>query len=70
MKEIGIEKTVFNVELTLDEIKYIAVVTQKYCGEDPNNESKEEFDIRLSLFIVASRILGLEKNDDGTVNRV
>lgn len=68
MKEIKIPKSVVTVELTMDEVEYIRNITQNYFGniEDEDTKSKE---IRKSLFVGSSKILGFNMNDDGTINR-
>jgi hypothetical protein len=69
MKEIKTPQTVFNVELTKKEIEYIRDITQNYYGEKLEDEYPLEKTLRVSLFVGASRILGYNINDDGTLNR-
>jgi hypothetical protein len=67
MKEILQPKTTFVVELTLDQVTRIRGLTQNYpegCFES-SNESK----VIMSLFVGASRLLGYDMSDDGTIKR-
>ena len=68
MKLVPAEVNKFTVELTKEQVKYIKEFTQNSLVS-PEEENKEEREIRLSLFVGASRILGVDMNDDGTINR-
>jgi len=59
-----------NLVLELDEteIKFLRDLTQKYLG-DPGDETDAEHKIRLDFFVVASRALGYDMNEDGSVPR-
>jgi|GEM_PF-3655252 len=58
--------TTFTVELTKDEITLIREITQNALNI---NEDENQSKTRLSLFIGASKILGFDMNDDGSINR-
>ena len=67
MKEIVQPKTTFVVELTLEEVNMIRGLTQNH-PEDCLESSAENM-VRMSLFVGASRLLGYDMNDDGTIKR-
>ena len=66
MKEIKEEKTTIKVELTISEVELIKDLTQNALKK----ETKEQAKIRLSLFVGASRILGFDMADDGSIKRI
>jgi hypothetical protein len=47
------------------ELEFIRAMCQNHVEGD----SQENNDIRLKLFVSASRILGWNMNDDGSINR-
>ena len=51
-----------------DEIRYLREITQNYIGA-PSDEIEQHAKIRLSLFVAASRALGYDMKDDGTIDR-
>jgi hypothetical protein len=55
----------FHVEMSRKEIEFIRAMCQNHVEGD----SQENNDIRLKLFVSASRILGWNMNDDGSINR-
>jgi hypothetical protein len=55
----------FQVEISQHELEYIRGMCQNPLGD----EYPEDKDIRLNLFVGASRILGYDMNDDGSINR-
>ena len=68
MKLVPKEETTFTVELTKDQVKYIRGLTQNSLVS-PEDENGIERDLRLSLFVGASRILGIDMNDDGSIDK-
>lgn len=64
MREVDNPNKTFFVELTLKEVKFIREMTQNpVAREDTNSE------VRKSLFVGTSRLLGYSMNDDGTIVR-
>jgi hypothetical protein len=55
----------FQVEMTKQELEFIKAICQNPMGD----ESPTDKDIRKNLFVGASRILGYDMNDDGSINR-
>jgi hypothetical protein len=58
------QPSTFQVELSRQELEFIRAVCQNPLGNDP----WEDITIRLKLFVGASRILGYNMNDDGSIN--
>jgi hypothetical protein len=55
----------FQVEMSRQELEFIREICQNPIGD----EFPEDKEIRLKLFVGASRILGWDMNDDGIINR-
>jgi hypothetical protein len=55
----------FHVEISRQELEFI----REICQNPLRDESPADSDIRRKLFVGASRILGWDINDDGSVNR-
>ena len=67
MKIVEEPKTLFTVQLTIDELKMIRDLTQNNLFSP--EETVDEYNTRLSLLVGASRCLGYDINDDGSINR-
>jgi hypothetical protein len=65
MKHITPEVTTFTVELTKDEVQAI----QRAMQNPPSHLSPEESSVALDLFVGMSNLLGMNMNNDGSVNR-
>jgi hypothetical protein len=55
----------FQVEMSRQELEFIRAICQNPLGD----ELPSDKDIRQKLFVGASRILGWDINDDGSINR-
>jgi hypothetical protein len=55
----------FQVEMSRQELEFIRAICQNPLGD----ELPADKDIRQKLFVGASRILGWDMNDDGSINR-
>lgn len=62
MKPLNIVPDTFKVELTRQEVEYIRNITQ-------NSTKPEDEDMRLRLFVGASRLLGYDMDDQGIIKR-
>ena len=69
MKLLVREQEEFEVALTKNELIYIRNLTQNYLGENPDDEYPLDKTTRLSLFVGASRLLGYNIDDDGSIIR-
>jgi hypothetical protein len=65
MQLIPNQTPTFQVELSLQELEFIRAMCQNHIEDD----SQENNEMRLKLFVGASRILGYDMNDDGSINR-
>lgn len=65
MQLIPNQTPTFQVEMTKQELEFIQAICQNPMGD----ESPTDKDIRKNLFVGASRILGYDMNDDGSINR-
>jgi hypothetical protein len=65
MQLIPNQSPTFQVEMSRQELEFIREICQNPLGA----ELPTDKDIRLKLFVGASRILGWNMNDDGSVNR-
>jgi hypothetical protein len=54
----------FHVEMSRQELEFIRAICQN-CVEDDSQENNE---MRLKLFVGTSRILGWDINDNGSIN--
>lgn len=68
MREIDTPKEEFNVVISRKEAEYLRELTQNSVCE-PYLEDASETALRLSIFVGASRLLGYNMNDNGTINR-
>jgi hypothetical protein len=60
----------FQVEISRQELEFICIMSQNYLGQGtPRDEHPADKVLRLKVFVGASRILGRNVNDDGTINR-
>ena len=69
MKPLTKEQYEFEVILTKNELIFIRDLTQNYLGLDPDDEPFLEHKTRLSLFVGASRLLGYNMDDNGSIIR-
>jgi hypothetical protein len=65
MQLIPNQPSTFQVEMSRQELEFIREICQNPLGD----EYPTDKDIRLKLFVGASRILGYAMNDDGSINR-
>lgn len=68
MKEVITPKEEFTVAITRRELHYLRELTQNPFVI-PDDEDPTEKQLRLSIFVGASRLLGYSVNDDGSINR-
>ena len=64
MREIENPNKVFHVELTLEEVEFIRGITQ-----NPVDRDDQDNNVRKSLFVGTSRLLGYNMSDDGIIVR-
>lgn len=66
MKKLDIEPKIFHVELTKEEVKLINHLTLEANKSKINNKYEKT---NLELYVGTSRLLGIDINNDGTINR-
>jgi hypothetical protein len=70
MHLISNQSPTFQVEMSRQELEFIREMCQNYLGQGtPEDEHPTDKATRLKLFVGASRILGWNVNDDGSINR-